>query len=161
MSSTITSTPTSSPSGTSTRTLSSTLPATATHRFAARRTGAPALAPGLAANWIRLCPLSALEVERGRAALVGEEQVALFLLADGDVRAVDNHDPYSGANVISRGIVGSRGNRPTIASPMHKQVFDLRSGVSVETRGKEVRRLRVWPVRTLDGELYVLRGGAR
>lgn len=123
--------------------------------------GSAALAPQLAANWIRLCPLAALEVERGRAALVGNEQVALFLLADGDIRAVDNHDPYSAANVISRGIVGSRGGRPTVASPMHKQVFDLRSGTCVNTRGKEVRRLRVWPVRTLDEELYVLAGGAR
>lgn len=134
---------------------------TATFRSRARSTGVAALAPQLAANWIRLCPLAGLEVERGRAALVGEEQVALFLLADGDIRAVDNHDPYSGANVISRGIVGSRGGRPTIASPMHKQIFDLRSGTSVETRGKEVRRLRVWPVRVVAEELYVLRGGAR
>jgi nitrite reductase (NADH) small subunit len=118
-------------------------------------------APPLTANWERLCPLADLEVERGRAALVGGEQVALFLLADGDVRAVDNHDPYSGANVISRGIVGSRGGRPTVASPMHKQIFDLRSGTCVETRGKAVRRLRIWPVRSLDGDLYVLRGGAR
>lgn len=118
-------------------------------------------APQLAANWERLCPLADLEVERGRAALVGSEQVALFLLPDGDIRAVDNYDPYSGANVISRGIVGSRGGRPTVASPMYKQVFDLRSGTCVNTRGKEFRRLRVWPVRTLDGDLYVLRGGAR
>lgn len=118
-------------------------------------------APQLAANWLRLCPLADLEVERGRAALVGGEQVALFLLADGDLRAVDNRDPYSGANVISRGIVGSRGGRPTIASPMYKQIFDLRSGTCVDTRGKEVRRLWVWPVRALDGDLHLLRGGAR
>lgn len=157
----MTSTITPAPSSTPRSTLVGPAPATAAHRFAARRLGAPALSPWLAANWIRLCPLAALEVERGRAALVGEEQVALFLLADGDVRAVDNLDPYSGANVISRGIVGSRGRRPTITSPMHKQIFDLRSGVSVETRGKQVRRLRVWPVRILDEELYVLRGGAR
>jgi nitrite reductase (NADH) small subunit len=44
---------------------------------------------------------------------------------------------------------------------MHKQIFDLRSGTCVETRGKAVRRLRIWPVRSLDGDLYVLRGGAR
>ncbi|MBB5832872.1 nitrite reductase small subunit NirD [Brachybacterium aquaticum] len=120
-----------------------------------------ALPRAIAANWVKLCPLTDLEVERGRAALVDGEQVALFLLADGDVRAVDNHDPYSGANVISRGIVGSRGDRPTVASPMYKQIFDLRSGTCVDTQGKEFRRLRVWPVRTLDGDLYLLRGGAR
>ncbi|WP_422116191.1 nitrite reductase small subunit NirD [Brachybacterium sp. UNK5269] len=118
-------------------------------------------APLLEANWMHVCSLSALEVERGRAALVGHEQVALFLLTDGSVRAVDNYDPYSGANVISRGIVGSRGDRPTVASPMYKQIFDLRSGTCVETQGKEFRRLRVWPVRTRDGELFLQRGGAR
>ncbi|MGO2558569.1 nitrite reductase small subunit NirD [Brachybacterium sp.] len=136
-----------------TTTMSATLPGTSLTL--------PALAPQLAANWIRLCPLADLEVERGRAALVGGEQVALFLLADGDIRAVDNHDPYSGANVISRGIVGSRGGRPTVASPMYKQIFDLRSGTCVDTRGKEFRRLRVWPVRSVDGDLHLLQGGAR
>jgi nitrite reductase (NADH) small subunit len=119
------------------------------------------IAPLLEANWMHVCPLDDLEVERGRAALVGHEQVALFLLADGSVRAVDNYDPYSGANVISRGIVGSRGDRPTVASPMYKQIFDLRSGTCVETQGKEFRRLRVWPVRARDGQLYLQRGGAR
>jgi nitrite reductase (NADH) small subunit len=29
---------------------------------------------------------------------------------------------------MARGIVGSRGNRPTVASPMYKQVFDLLTG---------------------------------
>jgi nitrite reductase (NADH) small subunit len=143
-----------------TTTTLTTAPANTAPVAAAHRRGR-ATAPQLAANWERLCPLTDLEVERGRAALLGDEQVALFLLPGGDVRAVDNHDPYSGANVISRGIVGSRGGRPTVASPMHKQVFDLRSGTCVDTRGKAVRRLRVWPVRTLDGDLYVLRGGAR
>lgn len=136
-------------------------PTLTTPTLASPSLSSPALAPQLAANWLRLCTFAELEVERGCAALVGQEQVALFLLADGDLRAVDNHDPYSGANVISRGIVGSRGGRPTIASPMYKQVFDLRSGTCVNTRGKQVRRLRVWPVRTLDGDVYLLRGGAR
>lgn len=113
------------------------------------------------ADWLHLCPVDRLEVERGRAALVDGQQVALFLLADGSVHAVDNLDPYSGANVISRGIVGTRGDRPTVASPMYKQVFDLRSGTCVDTQGKEVTRLRIWTVKELDGQLYVQRGGAR
>lgn len=99
-------------------------------------------------RWIRLCPLSALEPERGRAALLDGRQIALFLLQDGTVHAVDNHDPYSGANVISRGIVGTRYGAPTIASPMYKQVFDLRTGLCLDPRGKEPINLDVWPVRT-------------
>ena len=101
---------------------------------------------------VRVCAVSDLEVERGRAALLGSEQVALFLLADGSVHAVSNLDPYSGANVISRGIVGSRGEAPTVASPLHKQVFDLRTGACLDTQGKPDASLRVYPVHvTADG----------
>lgn len=108
---------------------------------------------------VRVCMLSDLEVERGRAALIGSEQVALFLLADGTVYAVSNLDPYSGAHVISRGIVGSRGDAPTVASPLYKQIFDLRTGVCLETQGRADAALRVWQVRVIDFVVY-LDGGA-
>ena len=29
---------------------------------------------------------------------------------------------------MARGIVGSRGDRPTVASPLHKEVYDLGTG---------------------------------
>ncbi|KAB1864731.1 nitrite reductase small subunit NirD [Microbacterium algeriense] len=102
---------------------------------------------------VRVCALSDLEVERGRAALFGTVQIALFLLADGSVRAVSNLDPYSGAHVMSRGIVGSRGDVPTLASPMHKQVFDLRTGVCIDTQGRDAAALRVWTVTVVDGNV--------
>lgn len=104
---------------------------------------------------VRVCAISDLEVERGRAALLGDEQVALFLLADGSVHGVSNLDPYSGANVISRGIVGSRGDAPTVASPLHKQIFDLRTGVCLETQGKPDAALRVWPVRVIGDDVHI------
>ena len=75
-----------------------------------------------------ICPYGRLPVERGVAALVDGEQVAVFRTAEGDLHAVSNHDPFSGAMVLSRGIVGSRGDRPTVASPVYKQVFDLETG---------------------------------
>ena len=108
-----------------------------------------------AGRGVRVCSLSDLETERGRAALIEGEQVALFLLPDGTVHAVDNLDPFSGAHVISRGIVGSRGAAPTVASPLHKQVFDLRTGECLETQGKVGGRLRVWPVAVDGQDVYV------
>ena len=75
-----------------------------------------------------VCRYDVLVPERGVAALLGDVQIALFRTHDGSVFAVGNHDPFSGANVMSRGIVGSRGEVPTVASPMYKQVFDLRTG---------------------------------
>lgn len=84
------------------------------------------------ATWVPVCELGALVPERGAAALVGSRQVALFRLHDGTVRAIDNRDPFSGAHVLARGIVGSRGDRATVASPMHKQVFDLETGACLD-----------------------------
>ncbi|GAA4189390.1 nitrite reductase (NAD(P)H) small subunit [Microbacterium oryzae] len=102
------------------------------------------------AGWIEVCALADLEVERGRAALIGDTQVALFLLHGGRVHAVANRDPYSGAHVISRGIVGTRHDAPTVASPMYKQVFDLRTGACLDAQGKEPSALRVWPAAVSD-----------
>ena len=111
-------------------------------------------------GWVRVCAVSDLEVERGRAALLGDTQIALFLLHSPDgktgrVHAVSNHDPYSRANVISRGIVGTKQDAPTVASPMYKQVFDLRTGVCLDTQGKEPESLKVWPVAVSDGDVLV------
>jgi nitrite reductase (NADH) small subunit len=111
-------------------------------------------------GWRRVCALTDLEVERGRAALLDDTQIALFLLHGGRVHAVSNLDPYSGAHVISRGIVGTRQDAPTVASPMYKQVFDLRTGACLDSQGKEPKSLRVWPV-ALAGDDVLLRWECR
>ncbi|MFB6725577.1 nitrite reductase small subunit NirD [Kribbella sp. NPDC056345] len=103
-----------------------------------------------------LCRYDVLLPDRGVAALVGEVQIALFRLHDGTVYAIGNQDPYSGANVMSRGIVGSRGDIPTVASPMFKQVFDLRTGVCLDD--PEVS-LPVYPVAIVDGMVRVGENG--
>lgn len=113
----------------------------------------------VAQTWVKVCEIGDLEVERGRAALLdgihGSIQIALFLLRDGTIHAVSNRDPYSEAHVISRGIVGTRADAPTVASPMYKQVFDLRTGVCLDTQGKDERSLRVWPVGRRDADIYL------
>jgi nitrite reductase (NADH) small subunit len=70
-------------------------------------------------RWSDVGPLAALLPDRGTAVLVDGHQVALFLLRDGSLHAHDNHDPISGANVLSRGIVGDRGGVPIVASPIY------------------------------------------
>ncbi|MFE5790941.1 FAD-dependent oxidoreductase [Streptomyces sp. NPDC056503] len=74
-----------------------------------------------------------LEPGRGRAAVLPDgTEAALFKDAAGAVYAVGNRDPYSGADVIADGIMGSRDGVPVVASPMHKQEFDLRTGASLD-----------------------------
>ena len=115
--------------------------------------------------WTVVCRLSDLAPERGSAALLADgEQVALFRLVDDRVFAVQQHDPFSDAHVISRGIVGSRRvgdlDVPTVASPMYKQVFALATGECLDVAGKGPVRdlppdLRTWQVRVRDGIVEV------
>lgn len=79
-------------------------------------------------RWFDVCAYDDLIPERGVAALVDGVQVALFRTYDGELYALSNLDPFSGANVLARGIQGTRAGTPTVASPMYKQVFDLRTG---------------------------------
>ncbi|RIV38659.1 nitrite reductase small subunit NirD [Micromonospora radicis] len=90
-------------------------------------------------HWHTVCPLTRLDLDRGVAALVDGMQVALFRTADG-LYAIDNRDPVTGAYVLSRGIVGSRQGVPTVASPLHKQVYDLRTGDCLDLPGVAVTR---------------------
>jgi nitrite reductase (NADH) small subunit len=79
-------------------------------------------------SWTPVCRYDQLLPERGAAALVGGEQVALFRTFDGMLHALGNRDPFSGAYVLARGIVGTHGAEPTVTSPLFKQVFALRTG---------------------------------
>ena len=81
-----------------------------------------------------ICSLDDLVENSGVCVLVGEQQVALFWLKTpesnepGEVFAIGNYDPVGGANVLSRGIVGSIGDKLVVASPLYKQHFCLRTG---------------------------------
>jgi nitrite reductase (NADH) small subunit len=108
-----------------------------------------------AAAWTAVCRYGDLQSERGAAALIGQEQVALFRTFDGTLHAIGNQDPFTGAFVLSRGIVGSRGEIPTVASPLHKQVFDLRTGACLDD---ETVAVPVYAVRVRDGLVEVMAG---
>jgi nitrite reductase (NADH) small subunit len=99
-----------------------------------------------------VCRYDDLLPERGAAALLGTRQVALFRTFDGAVHAIDNRDPFTGAFVLSRGIVGNRGERATLASPLHKQVFDLHTGACLDDPAVSVP---VYPARVRDGLVEV------
>lgn len=103
-------------------------------------------------TWAAICPYERLEPERGVAALIGDRQVAIFRTHDGNLHAIDNMDPICHAAVLSRGIVGTRGDAPTVASPMHKQVYDLRTGRCLDQPEVAVR---TYPVRCRDGMVEV------
>ncbi|MET7328069.1 nitrite reductase small subunit NirD [Nonomuraea sp. NPDC005650] len=103
-------------------------------------------------SWIRICDYEAMLPERGVCALVGGVQVAVFRTHDGMLHALGNLDPFSGAYVLSRGIVGTRKGEPTVASPLHKQVFSLVSGRCLD---EDAVSVPVYSVRVADGAVEV------
>ncbi len=107
-----------------------------------------------APTWTPVCALDALTPDRGVAALVDGEPVAVFRLSGGDeqVVAIGNVDPFSGASVLSRGIIGSRGDTVTVASPVYKQRFDVHTGACVDDPSIAIPVLRT---RVVDGRVEV------
>ena len=102
------------------------------------------------ARWTAVCGLDALLPGRGVALLIDGQQVAAFRDRAGALYALDNRDPFSGAYVLSRGLLGSRGDVPVLISPMYKQAFDLRTGVCLDegtAPDGSGSTLRTWPVR--------------
>jgi nitrite reductase (NADH) small subunit len=79
--------------------------------------------------WTTACRYDFLIPNRGVGVLLPDgAQAALFRLDDGSVHAVGNIDPFSGAAVMSRGIVGDRAGRATVQSPIKKQAFAIDDG---------------------------------
>lgn len=83
-------------------------------------------------DWLGICRVDRVPRGGGVAALVHGRQVALFRTDDDRWHALDNRDPFTGANVLSRGIVGTHGTAATVASPLRKQRFELETGTCLD-----------------------------
>ena len=103
-------------------------------------------------TFVPVCIARRLTPDRGVAALVDGRAVAVFRLSTGELHAVDNRDPISDANVLSRGLVGDVAGSPTVASPIYKQRFDLRTGRCLDV---DDVRIAVHDVREIDGMVHV------
>jgi nitrite reductase (NADH) small subunit len=99
-------------------------------------------------RWFAVCDLTDLIPGRGVAALLPDgSQVAVFLDRAGRPYAIDNRDPFTGAYVLSRGLLGSADGRPFVASPLLKQRFDLETGRCLDD---ETVTVQAYATRTSD-----------
>lgn len=104
------------------------------------------------AEWTKVCALDDIVPNSGVCALAGSRQVAVFRLDDGSLYALSNHDPFSKANVLSRGIVGDIKGEAVVASPVYKQHFSLKSGQCLED---ESVKIETYTVRVDNGTVFV------
>ncbi|HIG79642.1 MAG TPA: nitrite reductase small subunit NirD [Cycloclasticus sp.] len=104
-------------------------------------------------TWHDICAISEIPKDAGVAALVEGQQIALFSIAKtSQVFAIANYDPFSEANVLARGIIGSIGEALVVASPIYKQHFDLTTGQCLED---ETVAVESYPVRIDNDRVYI------
>ncbi|PCJ46664.1 MAG: nitrite reductase (NAD(P)H) small subunit [Moraxellaceae bacterium] len=106
-------------------------------------------------QWVPICNESDLINNIGVCANINGKQVAIFRLESGGEQklyGIDNHDPFSGSNVLSRGLVGDLKGYDVVASPIYKQHFDLATGQCLED---DTVSLTVYPVRANAGKIEV------
>ena len=106
-------------------------------------------------HWTAVCAADDILPNTDVCALVAGRHVAVFRIGDDRFHAIDNVDPQSGASVLSRGLVGSLGDRVVVASPLYKNHFDLRTGECLEAPQNSVR---AHMVRVDDGCVLVALG---
>ena len=105
----------------------------------------------MTANWIKVCKTDDILPNSGVAALVSGLQIAIFRLQS-EFYAISDYDPFSGAYVLSRGIVGDRAGVIKVSSPIYKQSFNLLTG---ECFDDPTVKLPTYPVQVVDDGVYI------
>ncbi|WP_374528892.1 nitrite reductase small subunit NirD [Acinetobacter sp.] len=104
-------------------------------------------------EWVDVCNLNDITPNTGVGALVGGQAVALFRVGtEKRVYALSNKDPFSQANVMSRGIIGDLQGERVIASPIYKQHFSLATGRCLEDKDQ---KLLVFPTKIQNDRVMV------
>jgi nitrite reductase (NADH) small subunit len=108
-----------------------------------------------AQKWIDICSIDDLIPNMGVCALIKGIQVAIFRVeteAGTQVYALNNFDPFSKVNVLSRGIVGDRKGVLKVASPIYKQNFSLETGQCLDDENVTIP---VYFARVVEGRIEV------
>lgn len=115
-------------------------------------------------EWVMVCELDKLHIERGVAALVHGRPVAVFAIeapesplggarsGDVEVFAIDHIDPRSNAPTMARGIIGSHDGEPTVAAPLLKERYSLVTGHGL---GGHDYSIDTFEVQIVDGWVQV------
>jgi nitrite reductase (NADH) large subunit len=108
---------------------------------------------GAALRWVPVGLADDFPIDGGSTVKYGKSQIAVFNFASrGEWYASQNMCPHKKAFVLSRGIVGTAGEVPKVACPLHKKTFSLESGESLQ--GEEYR-IRTFRVKVESGRVYV------
>ena len=104
-------------------------------------------------EWVKVGVVEDFPYEGGAAIKYGDTQIAVFRATDEQWYATQNMCPHKRAFVLSRGIVGTAGEIPKVACPLHKKTFSLQDGSCLSGEDYSVK---VFPVEVRTGDVYLL-----
>jgi len=106
-------------------------------------------------NWTKVCKKDMMFPDTGLCVKGSDgEQIALFWEGVSDqLFAISNHCPFANANVLSRGLMAEFSGTLTVASPIYKQHFNLKTGECLEDENVKVKTFQV---RENEGSVEVM-----
>lgn len=106
-------------------------------------------------KWFFACYSDDVPENGGVCVKYNDEQIAVFNFSRRkEWYATQNLCPHKQQMVLSRGMIGSTGERcePKVACPFHKKTFSLISG---ECLSGEELSIKTYPVKVVDGHVYI------
>lgn len=104
-------------------------------------------------SWVKVGKVEDFAPNVGSAILYSDTQLAIFNNAQrGEWYCTQNMCPHKQAFVLSQGIIGSAGDVPKVACPLHKKQFSLEEGS--EVNGGDLQIL-TFPVKIEKDEVLV------
>jgi len=104
-------------------------------------------------QWVKVGHVADFPIDGGATIKYGKVQIAVYNFANLDRwYACQNMCPHMNEFVLSRGIIGTAGNEPKVACPLHKKPFSLETGQSLSG---EPYSLKIFPVKIESDEVYL------
>lgn len=104
-------------------------------------------------GWLYACQIEDTIENAGVCLKLGGRQVALFNFArTKEWYATQNECPHKRQMILSRGMIGSLGEKPKVACPFHKKTFALDTG---ECLSGDECSIQTYPVKVEDGKVYI------
>jgi nitrite reductase (NADH) large subunit len=123
------------------------------HRKAVRKTAGSHDAGRMQTQWVKVGRARDFPKDGGAAIKYGNVQIAVYNFASrGQWYACQNMCPHMNAFVLSRGIIGTAGDEPKVACPLHKKPFSLRTGQCLSGEDFSVK---IFAVKVINDEVYL------
>jgi len=98
---------------------------------------------------VKIGTLTNLPIQAGQVILVGEQEIALFRLANGEVYAVENKSPHPKGGTLADGLISGS----YLYCPVYDWKISLKTGeVQVPDEGK----VRTFDVQVEGDQLYIV-----